>query len=115
MQKTGRGGARSSEGILTSLKVQVALAAIPDLGSRQALSNNIVQHVARHVGQAEIAAAVLIGELGVIDAHQVKNRGVQVVQVAVTPDGRALILAVSDVPWRSARPHVQQGQRAHRV
>ena len=43
--------------------------------------DDVVQHRSRHVRQPEVAAAVLIGQLGVIDAHQVQDRGVQVVHV----------------------------------
>ena len=34
-----------------------------------------------HVGQAEIAAGVAVGQLLMVEAEQVKNRGVQVVDM----------------------------------
>lgn len=42
---------------------------------------DIVDDAAVHVGQAEIAAAVAVGEALVVEAHQVENCGVQVVDV----------------------------------
>ena len=34
-----------------------------------------------HVGQAEVAALILVGQLRMVDAQAVQNRGVQVVNV----------------------------------
>ena len=45
--------------------------------SRQYLAN----HLAMHVGQAEVAAGVAVGETLVVEAQQVQDRGVQVVDV----------------------------------
>ena len=45
------------------------------LPSRQQLRH----HIPMHVGQAEIAALEAVGELGVVEAEQVQDRGVQVV------------------------------------
>ena len=45
------------------------------------LRQNSLHHVPRHVGQAEIAAAVAIGQLGVIDAQQMQDGGVQIVRM----------------------------------
>src|SRR6202043_2273971 len=42
---------------------------------------DIVNHVPGHVGQPEIAAAVTVGQFGVIDAQQIQNCGVQVVHM----------------------------------
>src|SRR5262245_37646412 len=41
----------------------------------------IANHVAVHVGQAEVAALEAIGQLLVVDAEAVQDRGVQVVDV----------------------------------
>ena len=40
-----------------------------------------------HVGQAEVAAGVAVGEPGVVEAEQVQDRGVQVVDVDRLLDG----------------------------
>jgi predicted amidohydrolase len=44
-------------------------------------------HAAVDVGQAEVAAAVVVGQAGVVDAQQVQDRGVQVVDVDAVLDG----------------------------
>src|SRR5262249_8519395 len=44
-------------------------------------ADNIVKNGARHVRQSEIAPAIPIGQLGVVDAEQVEDGGVQVVHV----------------------------------
>ena len=56
---------------------------LPDAsyGRRAGLRDQVVQHGARHVGQPEVAAAVAIGQFGVVDAEQVQDGGVQVVDV----------------------------------
>src|SRR5688500_14999688 len=56
----------------------------PPLWRWQSQSNSredLSDHFPRHVGQAEIAAAVAIRQLGVVDAQQVQDRGVDVVHV----------------------------------
>jgi len=40
-----------------------------------------------HVGEAEVAAGVAIGELGVVEAHELEDRGVQVVDADPVLDG----------------------------
>src|SRR5262249_20176031 len=52
-------------------------------GSRQ----NLLDHRAVHIGQAEVSAVVAIGELLVVQAHQVQDRGVQVVDADAVDDG----------------------------
>ena len=52
-----------------------------DLGSNRVNSRPAVTHVAVHVGQAEVAAGVAVDEPGVVDAHEVQDRGVVVVDV----------------------------------
>ena len=47
------------------------------LGLRQQLLHDVPVHV----GEAEVAALVLVGELRVVDAQQVQDRGLQVVDV----------------------------------
>src|SRR6266542_3597892 len=49
----------------------------------QDFSNNL----AVHVGQPEVASAVAVGELCVIQAQQVQNRGVQIVDVNLVLHG----------------------------
>ena len=50
---------------------------------------DLARHAAAHVGQAEVAAAVAVGQPLVIEAHQVQDRGVQVVDVHAVLDGAA--------------------------
>src|SRR5947209_1159926 len=45
------------------------------------LRNDVVVHRTRDVGQAEVAAGVAVGEPFVVDAHQVQDGGVQIVDV----------------------------------
>src|SRR3954469_23036763 len=45
------------------------------------LSQDLPDYLAVHVGQAEVAAGVAVGELLVVEAHQVQDRRVQVVDV----------------------------------
>ena len=54
---------------------------------RPASGNQFFDHVAVHVGQAEVAAGVAVGELLVVEAEQVQDRGVQVVDVDAVFDG----------------------------
>ena len=51
----------------------------------QTSANDLLDHVAEHVGEAVVAPLVLVGEALVIDAQQVQDGGVEVVDVdAVT-------------------------------
>ena len=52
-----------------------------------------------HVGEAEVSAGVAIGELLVIEAQEVKHRGVQVVDVDFLLDG----LEAQGRRWRRGR------------
>ena len=45
------------------------------------LRDDLLNDLARDVGQTEATAVVLVGQPSVIDAQQVQNRGVQVVDV----------------------------------
>ena len=49
--------------------------------------DNLLHHFAAHVGQAEVAAVVAIGEFLVIHAQQVEDGGVEVVDVAFVDGG----------------------------
>ena len=40
-----------------------------------------LHHLARHIGQAVVAARVAVGEPLVVDAEQVQDRGLQIVDV----------------------------------
>ena len=48
---------------------------------------DVPDHVAVNVGQAVVAAAVAVGQLLVVEAHQVQDRRVQVVDVDLVLDG----------------------------
>ncbi len=56
-----------------------------------------LQNLARDVGQALVAAAVQEGEPGVFQAHQVQDRGVDVVEVGSVGDGLQADLRMDDV------------------
>ena len=49
--------------------------------------HHLLDHLAVDVGQAEVAAGVAVGELLVVEAEQVQDRGVQVVDVDLVLDG----------------------------
>ena len=51
------------------------------------LRDQLLHHLAVHVGQAEVAAGVAVGELLVVEAQQVQDRGVQVVDVDLVLHG----------------------------
>ena len=42
---------------------------------------NVAHNFACHIGQPEIAAGVAVGELGVVEAQEMEDRGVEVVDV----------------------------------
>ena len=52
-----------------------------------ALRQQLLHHFAVHVGQAEVAALEAVGQPGVVEAQQVQDRGVQVVDVDAIFDG----------------------------
>ncbi|KAJ3049450.1 hypothetical protein HK102_012501, partial [Quaeritorhiza haematococci] len=54
---------------------------------RGSLRHDRADHVAVHVGQAEVAAGVAVGEPGVVEAEEVEDRGVEVVDVDDVLDG----------------------------
>src|SRR5205814_8009346 len=49
--------------------------------------DDVAHHFAVHVGQPEVAAAITVGELFVIEAQEIENGGVQVVDVDAVFDG----------------------------
>ena len=51
------------------------------------LPQNLLNHIPMHVGEAHVAAAVVVGEAFVVEAHQVQNRGVQIVDGLAVFDG----------------------------
>src|ERR1051326_7561255 len=51
------------------------------------LRNVIVNDVSSHICEPEIAAAIAVGQLGVVDAEQEQNRGMNVVDVNRLLDG----------------------------
>src|SRR5262245_44218098 len=60
------------------------------------LRDDFLHHSARDVGQAIVAACVTIGELLVVEAEQMQDRGVEVVDVDfVFGDGAAVFIARS--------------------
>jgi len=61
---------------------------LPEVANRGgALGDHVVNHAAMDVGQAEIATAVMIRQPRVIDAQQVEDRGMQIVNVHAIFDG----------------------------
>src|SRR6266699_6494949 len=58
---------------------------VPEVDWR--LRNQIPNHLAMYVRQPEIAASVAVGELLVVEAHELQNCGVQVVNVNFVLDG----------------------------
>src|SRR3954452_8020312 len=51
------------------------------------LSQHLLNHVPMHVGQPEVAALEAVGELLVIEAEEVEDRGLEVVDVVFVLDG----------------------------
>src|ERR1700733_14769273 len=45
------------------------------------LSNDVVDHISRNVGQAEIPPTVAVCKLSVVDAHQVEDSRMQVMHM----------------------------------
>src|SRR4051812_49371277 len=54
---------------------------------RRASAHDAPDDLAVDVGEPEVAAAVAVGELLVVDAHQMQDRRVQVVHVDLVGDG----------------------------
>ena len=54
---------------------------------RSGLRQQFFHDASGHIRQPEIAALEAIGEFGMVDAHKVKNRGVQVVDLNGIFDG----------------------------
>ena len=71
-------------------------------------SKNFLHHMPRHIGQAEMAALVEIGEAGVIESHQVQDRGMEVVNVdGILGDVVAEVIgrAVDDAGFHATAGH----------
>src|SRR5262249_10855006 len=56
-------------------------------GSRAGSCDYVIHHTATHIGQAEVAAAIALGQLLVVDAQQMEDGRVQVVNVNAILDG----------------------------
>src|SRR4051812_47026245 len=67
---------RLADGFQGSSSVRIALS------SRRLLCNERVNHLPVHICQPTISAVVAEGELGMVDAEQVKNGGMDVVTVS---------------------------------
>ena len=55
---------------------RLRIIATPKLRMDEALGDDVVDDVARDISESEITAAVLVGELLVVDPHEVEDRGV---------------------------------------
>src|SRR4051812_29889815 len=55
--------------------------------SVMALAHDLLDDAAADVGQAEVAAGVAVGQFLVVQAEQIKNRSVEVVNVDLVLDG----------------------------
>ena len=75
---------------------------VPRILPRSGLGlQQLLHHLARHVGQAEIAALEAVGQLQVVEAEQVQDRGVEVVDVdRVLDDVPADVVGLADRPGR---------------
>ena len=84
---------------------------VPDIRDRRGLTlawssrQDVADDLALHVGQAEVAAGVAVGQPRVVQAQQVEDRGVEVVDVdAVLGDVDAVLVgrAVDDPAFDAA-------------
>ena len=75
----------------------------------ETLPKDVLDHHAMYVGEAEIAAAVTIGELLVVETHEVEDRRMQVVDVDLFSTAAK---PSSSVARRPARLHAAAGQPA---
>jgi hypothetical protein len=55
--------------------------------SRLILGQHLLHHGAAYIGQSEVPSLELIGELQMVETHQVQDRGLQVVYVDAVFDG----------------------------
>ena len=77
-------------------------------GSVGGLSQNLVDDLSVYIRKAEIAAGVAVGELFVVDAKDMKKRGMQVVDGDALVDGAEAELvggAVAGSPLEAAAGH----------
>ena len=76
--------------------------------SSQQSGDQVLDDLAVHVGQAEVSAGVAVGELFVVEAEEVEDRGVQVVDVHLVLDGlepEVVGGAVDVTPFDAAAGH----------
>src|SRR6516164_5651707 len=74
-------------------------------------SDDLVHDLAAHVGQPVVAAAVAVRKTFVVNAHKVKDGGVQVVDVDFVLDGVPAEFVSSAVNVASANPSAGQPHR----
>ena len=74
---------------VTSCKNSLLKAAKPrQRSATAALRQDVMHDMPRHVGEAEVAALVTVGQAAMIDAEQMQHRGVEVVHVDFVFNGR---------------------------
>ena len=73
-----------------------------------ALGQNIADHLATHIGQAVVAAAIAVGQAFVIEAHLIQDGGVQIVDVHAFLFGTEAELIGSAVGHAAAKPAARQ-------
>ena len=60
-------------------------------------AQDVMNHMAMHISQAEIATSIAVGELFVIHAKQVQKRGVQIVDVDLVFGGEVAVVICGPV------------------
>ena len=73
--RDGLGSRKKSRSISRTIMTQLSIDDL-DISSQQ-----LTHHIPMHVRQTKIAALKTVGQLGVVEAEQVQDRGVQVVDV----------------------------------
>ena len=77
----------------------------PRLDNLRRSGQDFADDVAVDVGQAEVAALEAVGQLGVVEAQQVQDRGLQVVDVDAVLDGvEAELVGLADGRGRGLTP-----------
>lgn len=64
---------------------------------RSPLADDVFHHLAVDVGETEVAAGVVVGELFVIESHEVEDGGVEVVDVGLVFDGLVAVFVGGSV------------------
>lgn len=70
-----------------------------------------LNHLAMHVGEAEVATLEAVGELGVVHAEEVEDGGVEVVNghgIAGDVPGEVIGLAIGEAAFDAATGHPQR-------